>query len=363
MKVGILTFHRAINFGAVLQCYALYRTLIDMGHDVEVIDYRPAYIDKYRRPLYWNDFKKQGLLSKIKTLLLFPLLYRNKWKSAQIFDNFINQHIRTTKVVKNVNEVPRFDVVFFGSDQIWNPRICEGFDPMYYGQFPKGKTKLVSYAASLGTPQVLTKDQWDTIIPLMKSFDSISVRESKLAEYLYTEGVDAKTVLDPTLLASKDIFEEIVVKPKETGYVLLYMLESDRNAITFANRIAKHKNLKLVRVRAQASQSARKRIYNEVIPNSVGEFLGYFKYADCIVNISFHGTAFSIIFNKNFYTLKSRNYERAYGLLESLDLLDRFVSATDDIVGGNDMDYRNSEEALVRMRKDSREFLYDSLKM
>ena len=95
MKIGILTFHRAINFGAVLQCYALYCILSDMGHDVEVIDYRPRYIEKYRKPFYWNDFKKQRLLSKIKTLLKLPFIYRNKKKSARVFDFFINQHFKT----------------------------------------------------------------------------------------------------------------------------------------------------------------------------------------------------------------------------------------------------------------------------
>lgn len=361
MKIGILTFHRAINFGAVLQCYALYHTLSDMGHDVEVIDYRPAYIEKYRKPLYWNDFKKQRLLSKIKTLLFLPWTFRNKRKSAKIFDAFLNKHIKTSSIVKDVNDISSYDVIFFGSDQIWNPRICEGFDPLYYGHFPKGKTKFVSYAASLGTPQNLNKEQWDKIFLLLKSFDAISVRETKLTEYLQSGGIEAQSVLDPTLLASKDIFERIVEKPRETGYVLLYMLEEDSNAIEFAKNIAKQKNLKLIRVRAQASQSIRKRNSNEVIPNSVGEFLGYFKYADYVVNISFHGTAFSVIFNKDFYTLKSRNFERAYGLLDSIGLLPRFVSS-EEKVSTTKVDYSDADNKLIKMRESSINFIKNSSK-
>lgn len=361
MKIGILTFHRAINFGAVLQCYALYRTLSDMGHDVEVIDYRPAYIEKYRKPLYWNDFKKQRLLSKIKTLLLLPWTFRNKRKSAKIFDAFLNKHIKTSSIVKDVNDISSYDVIFFGSDQIWSPSICKGFDPIYYGQLPKGKTKFVSYAASLGTPQNLTKEQWGKIFPLLRSFDSISVRESKLAEYLQNGGNYAQTVLDPTLLASKDIFEEIIEKPKETRYVLLYMLDHDNNAIKFANNIAKQKNLKLIRIRAQSSPSMKKYNYNEIIPSSVGEFLGYFKYADYIVNISFHGTAFSVIFNKDFYTLKSRNFERAYGLLDSLDILPRFLSS-DEKAFSSHISYSEVNNKLAMMRESSINFINNSLK-
>ena len=362
MKIGILTFHRAINFGAVLQCYALYRTLSDMGHDVEVIDYRPVYIEKYRKLLYWKNYKKLGLLKKIKNLIFLPLTYRNKKKSAQVFDAFLNKHINTSKIVKDANDISSYDVIFFGSDQRWNPRICEGYDPLYYGQFPKGKTKFVSYAASLGTPQNLNKEQWDKIFLLLKSFDAISVRETKLTEYLQSGGIEAQSVLDPTLLASKDIFERIVEKPRETGYVLLYMLEEYSNAIEFAKNIAKQKNLKLIRVRAQASQSIRKRNSNEVIPNSVGEFLGYFKYADYVVNISFHGTAFSVIFNKNFYTLKSRNFERAYGLLDSLGLLSRFVSS-DETVLPSHINYSKTNIKVTMMRESSINFICDSLKL
>lgn len=361
MKIGILTFHRAINFGAVLQCYALYRTLSDMGHNVEVIDYRPSFIEKYRQLMYWNDFKKLKFSSKIMTLLLLPFTYRAKRKSARVFDNFINQHIKITTIVKNTNDVPFFDVVLFGSDQIWNPRICEGYDPLYWGQFSKGNTKLVSYAASLGTPQFLKQEQWDRIYTLIKAFDSISVREKKFAEYLQTAGFHAQIVLDPTLLASKDIFEKIVEKPNETNYVLLYMLEGDRNAIKFANSIAKQMNLKLIRIRALSSPSMKKSNYKEVIPKSVGEFLGYFKFANYVVNISFHGTAFSIIFNKDFYTLKSKHFERAYSLLGSLGLLSRFVSSTETAQPIH-LDYSEVNIKMAKLKMSSLDFIDKNLK-
>ncbi len=361
MKIGILTFHRAINFGAILQCYALYRTLNDMGHDVEVVDYRPAYIEKFRKPLYWRSFKKQGGADKLKILLLLPVTYWNKRKSARFFDSFIHKNIKCTSLVKKISDIPLFDVVFFGSDQIWNPRICEGFDPLFWGQFPKGEMRFISYAASLGTPQLLTNEQWAKIFPLVRSFDSISVREPKLEEYLQNAGFKVQTVLDPTLMASKNIFEKIVEKPKDTGYVLLYMLENDNNAVAFANRLAKQRGKQLICVTALSYPSVRACNYKEVVPRSVGEFLGYFKYADYVVNISFHGTAFSIIFNKDFYTLKSKNFERAYGLLNSLDLLSRFVSS-DEIIHPVSIHYSEVNDKLAMMKKISVDFINNVLK-
>lgn len=349
MKIGILTFHRAINYGAVLQCYALYRTLCDMGHDVEVIDYRPRYIENDRRLFF---VKRTNLIARIKILFAHLLDYRYRRHASKVFDKFLNNYLKFSLKVNNPNNIPDYyDYIFFGSDQIWNPTISGGFDKVFWGQFPKGKTKFVSYAASLGTPQNIAIDKWDAINEYIKNFDNVSVREGKLLEYLKcnTEG---KVVLDPTLLASRKIFESIVVKPKETKYVLLYMLEPDRQAISFAKKLAQQRGCKLIRIRAVDNKYDKHNEYSTLSSIRPEEFLGYFKYADYIVNVSFHGTAFSVIFNKNFYTLKSKNFERAYGLLKSLGLEGRFVLPTDK-VDMQDIRYDEVNKRLGELKRDS----------
>lgn len=357
MKIGILTFHRAINYGAVLQCYALYRTLCDMGHDVEVIDYRPSYIENDRRFLF---VKRTNFISKIKILIYHLLDYTYRRKSSRVFDIFVNNYLTFSPKVHSANNIPDYyDCIFFGSDQIWNPTISGGFDKVFWGQFPKGKTKFVSYAASLGTPQNIAIDKWDAINEYIKNFDSVSVREGKLLEYLNCNP-KGKVVLDPTLLASREIFESIAVKPKETKYVLLYMLEPDRQAISFAKNIAKKRGCKLIRIRAVNNRFDTHNEYVTLSAIKPEEFLGYFKYADYIVNVSFHGTAFSVIFNKNFYTLKSKNFERAYGLLSSIGLNDRFVSPEKD-VELQDMSYEYANKRLEEMRRESMHFIEASI--
>lgn len=362
MKIGILTFHRAMNYGAVLQCYALYRTLSDMGHDVEVIDYRPSYIEKYRSLFDKESFlQKKGVWKKIRYVVQRIIAYPQRTKAIKVFDAFLGKHLTLSNAISSKKNIPSYyDAILFGSDQIWNPRICCGYDQVYWGQFLKGKTKLISYAASIGNPQNIATEQWDKIYPLMKSFDAISVRESKLAEYLQNGRIKAQTVLDPTLLASKDIFENIAVKPKESGYVMLYMLEYEPAAVTFAKKLANSKGLKLLRLRAIQGPLEKSDDYELIASASIGEFLGYVKYADYVVNVSFHGTAFSVIFNKNFYTLKSSNYERSYGLLRALGLSERFVLPTDNVLG-DDVDYRESNIRLEEMRKESCEFISYSL--
>ena len=357
MKIGILTFHRAINYGAVLQCYALYSTLCDMGHDVEVIDYRPRYIENDRRLFF---VKGANWIAKIKLLLYHLFDYTYRKLASKVFDKFLYDYLKFSLKIRKSSDIPTYyDYIFFGSDQIWNPRISEGFDSVFWGNFPKGRTKFVSYAASLGTPQNIAVEKWETINGYIKNFDSISVREGKLLEYLKcnTEG---KVVLDPTLLASKKIFESIVVKPKETKYVLLYMLEPDRQAISFAKNIAKQRGCKLIRIRAVNNKFDKHTEYATLSAISPEEFLGYFKYADYIVNVSFHGTAFSVIFNKNFYTLKSKNFERAYGLLSSIGLNDRFVSPEED-VDLQDVSYEYANKRLEEMRRESMHFIEASI--
>lgn len=361
MRIGILTFHRALNYGAILQCYALSETLKGQGYDVEIIDYRPSYIEKYRKLFYWNDFKRLSLLSKIKNMCLLPLTYISKRKTTKLFDSFLDKHFSFSPVVKDSKDIQNnYDVIVFGSDQIWNPNICCGLDPIYYGQIPKGKTKFVSYAASIGTPQNIPNTYRDLIKLYMEQFDSISVRESKTIDFLYNGKKEIELVLDPTLLASKNVFEKIAKKPTESKYVLLYMLEDDNRAISFAQRIAHQLNCKLYRLQAIYSFHKPKKGYAELSSKSITEFLGYFKYAEFVVNVSFHGTAFSIIFEKNFYTLQSKNFERSRSILMQLSLTDRFVFSSDDI-NVKPIDYEMVNDKLKQIRENSMNYLIGSI--
>lgn len=361
MKIGILTFHRALNYGAVLQCYALYETIRSMGHDVEVIDYRPPYLEKYRKFIYSKTFRRHGLIGKLKYILICILSFLKKKKSSKKFDVFFSKNIKLSTKVLSAEEIPsKYDAILFGSDQIWNPIISEGFDPLFCGQFKKCSARFISYAASLGNPQNITTSQWSEINNYLKDFDFLSVREEKLAAYLSDTGKEIRTVLDPTLLAPRDIFDRIAIKPKEERYVLLYMLEADENAIVFAKRIAEDRGCPLIRITAGYSYEKKVSGYEIKSGVDIGEFIGYFKYADYIINISFHGTAFSVIFNKDFYTLKSRNYERAYGLLKNLGLQDRFV-CHENKIELKSIDYDGVNHMVIKKRSYSLDYLNNAI--
>ena len=176
MKIGILTFHCAHNYGAVLQCYATQEFLRGKGYDVEVINYRPYYLlhpyqlFNYRRVLCKNPIR---LIKKfIQELLLFPVRYK-RWRA---FEGFINEQLQLGSVVTNKLPID-CDVYLIGSDQVWNPKITNGFDDVYFAQFPfaKAKKRYVAYAASMEAKKLKNEGMSylnTTSISLGKSFPS-----------------------------------------------------------------------------------------------------------------------------------------------------------------------------------------------
>lgn len=358
MKIGILTFHRALNYGAVLQCYALCDTLKNMGHDVEVLDYRPSYLEKSRKGFSKRNYAKLSIRKKFISLIKWALFYGKRHKASRAFDRFLFRYLRFSPVLKSTIDIPDYyDFIIFGSDQVWSPRICEGFDPFYWGQFEKRGTRFVTYAASLGDPNELSPADWQKISNYLENFDAISVREAQLKKEIEQRlQVPVSVVPDPTLLANREIFEKIARKPPIDKYVLLFTLEEDDSACQFAERVAKERGCQVVRISLLGY--LRHKDKNVIIASALSpeEFLGYFRYADFIVTISFHGTAFSVIFRKDFYTLHSKGESRSRNLLQSVSLEERLVKAS-DVTRISPVDYSNTSLYLSQLVKKGRDFL------
>lgn len=366
MKIGILTFHRALNYGAVLQCYALYSVLKGMGHEVEVIDYRPDYIEKYRDlcSVYFMT-KAKGVLASIKVAVGILVYLNPKKRATKNFNDFITQYLKiSAKVAWGIQDIPNdYDIYILGSDQIWNPIICDGYSPVFWGQFNRKSTaKLVTYAASLGLVSIPEKDK-EIIKKYLSSFHAISVRENSLKIQLSElKGMKPSIVLDPTLLAPSKVFSELAIRPSIDKYVLLITLEKEPHALEFARRIAHQLNCKVVRLAAVRNLYLEKILNNTINRFGVSpkEYCGLFKYATCIVGISFHATAFSLMFKRNFYILESEGKDRAYNLLSDLGLEDRMVLSTSD-VQFTPVDYSHYDKLIERKRKESLEFLIKAI--
>ena len=314
MKIGILTLHRANNYGAALQCYALQCTLQSLGYDAWVIDYRQPDTERSYRPFQWNSIRQHILNPKLlcKDLTIRPLLAILRQIA---YNRFRGKYFRTTQPVRHAADMPQdFDVYLIGSDQLWSIQ-CLGYniEPAYFGEFPHSQdSRVCSYAISSNIQSLETIGK-EKLGQYLKNFNILSVREETIAAYiLQATGFKARIDIDPTLLVDSTVWEAITPRLRVRGeYVLTYFLlpEQRKYAAAFARRLG----LRLIEVGKVAM--------------SPTDFLAYVKHATYIIGGSFHIAVFSIVFQKNFFIIKKNNGfdVRSASLLHNLHLENRIT--------------------------------------
>lgn len=334
MKIGILTFHCAINYGAVLQAYGLQETLKSMGHEVYIIDYRPEYLKRPYRLFFPEVVKGHGILGNIRFFIRELLALPIRYKRRCAFNRFIEKYLHLTNLDIQ-SEDNDFDCFVFGSDQIWNPQITEG-DPVFFGDAPcfKGK-KIFTYAASAGSVAALKEIDVEQLKGWLSKFSALSVREKSLSHYLSEElQLENHLVLDPVLLAGKEVFQQIALcKNTEKPYLLFFSLWKNDEALHIAKEKAVLEGLELVEMYSMVESVKDRKILQCLTPN---QFIGLFKGASYVVSTSFHGTAFSILFHKPFICVgHDFGKSRFYSLLDMVGLQDRLV----DVAYPKELDY------------------------
>lgn len=361
MKIGILTFHRTLNYGAVLQCYALQELLRQKGHLVEVIDYRIPSVEDERKLVSLAILRsRNGVVIKLKYLIRNLFSYRMRKKALNAFNSFLQRRFVLSSPVVEIKDIPSdYDYILFGSDQIWNPKLCGGFDPVFWGQFPKGKTKFIAYAASIGEVDGIGSDQWKQIGRMISSFDKVSVRESDLKLALEEKfSIPVQCCLDPTLMVCEEYFERIAVRPSETDYIFIYNVQKDPHSYSFAKRLADKLNCKVIRGQARPEIRNKLEVGCQLVECiSPEEFLGYIKFARYVVANSFHAIALSIVFKKDFYSLDCPKPGRVKNLLDQLGLLDRHLSSQAEDISTHSVDYSSIDSKMEELRMNSNHFI------
>lgn len=362
MKIGILTFHCAHNYGAVLQCYALQEILKNLGHEVEVIDYRPEYLVAPYRVFSISRFLSRNPLKMLKACIRESLLLPKRIKRYVAFQSFINNNFNLSQPIVANNIPSKYDVYIMGSDQIWNPNITRGFDPVYFGyfDFEKGNKTYISYAASMEAEQ-LDSDSERYLKKALMNFDAISVREVQLKTLLQplTEK-EVVPVLDPTLLVNKNTWDKMAQEPNvDKKYVLIYQVRQNSNVVRIAQNLAESIDAEIVEITSSPKTDC---FINNRQGESPAEFLGWIKNAQCVVTTSFHGTAFSILFNRPFFCIKldDDNDTRSLSLLKSLKLEDRFIDR-EEMPAFSLIDYSEPNIQLSYFRTESMNYLSSSL--
>lgn len=361
MKIGILTFHCATNYGAILQTYGLQEYLRSLRHEVYVLDYRPDYLLTPYKVFAWQWSSSYSVLRNLFFLLRAILAYPIRLKRQKGFDNFIRRHIYLCSS-DCLHVDSDFDAFIFGSDQIWNPCITGVLDKIYFGKFSAAEGKrLMAYAASAGSVGNLTFCKKD-FFSLLSSYTAVSVREKSLADFIRKEipKKNITPVIDPVLLTGKKTFEALTCKQKMSKkYLLVFQLYYNVSLTCWqvAEKVAKEKGLQIIKLVSNFESLLRSDIISAASPKY---FITLFKNADYILTTSYHGMIFSLLFEKDFNVFYSSTCGRMVDLLSELNLSDRLVKDEWNIVLER-IDYTKVNKRLEEIRLRSQAFIEDSL--
>lgn len=374
-KVGIMTFHKSFNYGSALQAWALSQYLMKKNYDVCIADYTPNnYSQLYG--LFFTPKNIRLLARDFLHLLWLPFLLRRKKDFINFQRNNLPLSNKQYDYIKGISEfAAEKDIMITGSDQIWNPDAIDfGMDFLLKGIH---NVKKISYAASLGQSDFCNAKNKDEIINCLLDYDYISVREhtgARKLKNLIGEKKNISVVLDPTLLLDKEMYEEITSKRfYRQPYIFFYSVNFTEDAMEAATKISRTLNLPVFTL--MSSTGTRKYLkYQRIIKLSEGNagpsgFLDLIKNAEYVVTDSFHGVAFSIIFEKNFISINRkindmpRNDERIMNILKQLHLLDRFVflEELDKFDLYLHIDYSKIRCLKEKIRSESIEFLNKAL--
>ena len=366
MKIGILTYHRAENYGALLQAYAMMTYLRSLGHEVSFVDYWPKYHSEYFKVFSLKAFIRSSLKNKLvklnRLLLMGRTLYQRKRTMQEFMFNQLGLPKRPQYEDRNLVTEEGYDVVVYGSDQIWRKQNMGGvgFDEWYFGSDNVRADKKIVYAGSMG--KIDTDAQDDIYIKKkMSNFDVIAVRESDLQDYLAKLNVSSVQVVDPVFLLSKQDWDKLVVPPRHKGkYILFYNLLNTRESISFAKQLSRQHGLPIYEITKKTSVFSGK---SHLIHNaSIGEFLGLLKDAEYVVSNSFHGVAFSIIYEKRFYAVgMGTKANRVVSLLDSVGMAERYIYPHQNNMSEIEIDYNKTSPKLKSIVEKSKDYLSSAL--
>lgn len=370
MRALIVTFVRAYNYGAVLQCYALSKVMRDLGADVQVLDYYPEY------------FRSQYGMTHLEKPSLLPSIHIRSWLKNHMnafklkrrnndFQHFIAHNIPlTNQQFKTREELDAakltYDIFVSGSDQVWS-NICIPFDPVYFLAFSSAQdARKCSYAASFGF-SAIPYEMKNTYRQYLSGWDSYSVRESSaicILEDLL--GVKSVRCYDPTLLLNAAQWRNVAHRPRRRKpYILIYTVNGVEELLHAAKELANAKMMDVIYIPCIMRQEylfgdkARQYGFQSFGEASPDEWLELFSNADYVLTDSFHGTVFSLIYHKQFMVALNHHggqNTRAKELLDALQIHGRDLTGSVYDIDFT-IDWELVDEKLERMRKDSIEYL------
>lgn len=364
MRVGILTYHNAINYGAVLQAYALQQVIKKLGVQCEIIDYSCPAVDKQYRRKRLNDRAHWKVY--VRDLFSGHRLDRKK----EAFKQFSKHNLLLSKKIENIADerFDEYDAIIVGSDQVFNPKNTEG-DSTYLLGF-QCNAKKIAYAASIGNNEFL--ELWKTRYNvdyeiLLKQFDSLSFREEDASSFVSNLlKASYETVLDPVILAGTEIWKAFQADTGE-DYIFVYNLGNIPLLAECVKAMHNETGLKVYAVNRDIKGDLLLRGVENVSSLSPVDFLKMLSGAKYVITDSFHGTAFSVLYHKNFSSVinaqKDNTNSRIVNLLKKLQLEERIVSDAESFRNQPTIAYSDIDHKIQELQGHSLAWLSKALQI
>lgn len=373
MKIGVLTLPLHTNYGGILQAYALQQVLKRMGHEAVLLDRKRFSLPPWHlRPLKYG---KRIINKYIFGKHISVFAEKHKIKEQNIKQRFTKEFVCDNierLIFKSYDKIKAkdYDCLIVGSDQVWRPKyanyLLNGIEHSYLDFAELWKVRRVAYAASFGTNDwEYTDKEAEDCKRLLKKFDYVSVREKDGINLCQKHfGIDAKLLLDPTLLLEKKDYIKLFEKkqtPPSSGNLMVYVLDRNQDTDHFITQYANSQGLVPFYTNTQVDNGQID--INERVQPPLEKWLRGFYDADFIITDSFHACVFSILFNKNFVVLgnATRGLSRFDSLLSMFGLEDRMISDLESAIALPLIEYAKVNEKVREMRDISISFLKDAL--
>lgn len=369
-KIGIITTFKANNYGAELQAFALQNKLKRLGYDSYLIDYLFYKNRKHKPCKESKPLRKFTLYKSLKN----KFLYRVVLPLIDLYGDYFNNDLRIrkknfllfhesnsnlTKTFYSYKELYNtnfdFDVYCVGSDQVWNPNTATSIEP-YFLTFAPHEAKKISYASSFGVSKIHETELKDKYRRLLNNIETLSSREMQGVQLIKEiTGRDAVNVLDPTLLLNKEEWEEFAIcnDSYENGkYIVLYNIHESETILNLAYKIHKETGYPILKICKRAILLPKYKNVINIKTAGPAEFIGLIKNAGFVITNSFHGTVFSILFKKKFFSImpeKANNNSRVEDFLKLLKLEDRLFYdsvSIDSIDYNTPINYESIEQTI-----------------
>lgn len=304
MKIDIITRHSVANYGSILQAYALQQVLMDLGYDVEIINYIRK--DEFGKNITKTMMKRNNTWNRnfLSRIIYYMIQNRSYINSFNKFCTFRKKLLKETNTYySTLDELkinkPIADIYISGSDQLWGKIGEDDYDKSYFLEFLNENDKCMSYSSSFGLNNI-SMELKNNLPKMLKKYDKISVREETAKALLAECGIESDVTLDPTLLLSTKQWNDFIgqIENNYKDYVVIYQLHNNNNIMKIAKEIAESNNKRILVISANRQKKIGNFKYLYLPEPEL--FLSCIRDSFCVITDSFHATIFSILFNKDF---------------------------------------------------------------